>query len=247
MILSLFLFYTEAARHEKASVGTNDVFEARKRRWDDLNTVLDMNKKTRLKDGQSSVGYSYVNWEQVKTIFPVVSGHLQTTAGKGLPQELLDALHQYLRFATTCFSSITEGREAKRVHFIAPILIIVCSYFNGDIQILADEVIDGNRVHAHGYFEFVLKRGDKRICIVEAKKENILQGRTQSLVGCEALCDVENLSVSYGIATDFISWCFLKNEAAKITEELLTVSSVNGFPTKDSLKEIADKIIAILE
>lgn len=181
--------------------GAFEVDVARKIRWDGLNTVLDINKKARIKDGHMSVGYSYVTWEQVKGFFHLVPGDLQTTSGDGLPQPLLTALHQYLSFATICFGSITEGHEAKRVHFIAPIIIIVCSFFNGDIQILAEEEIEGNRVHAHGHFEFVLKRGDKRICIVEAKKDDILQGKTQSLVGCESLCDVEDLSVSYGIAT----------------------------------------------
>ena len=209
--------------------------------------MLEINKKARMKDGRKSLGYSYANWDQVKEFFAVERGTLQTTAGEGLPPELLTALHTYLSFATICFGSLTEGHEAQRVHFIAPIIIIVCAFFNGDIQILAEEEIEGNRVHAHGHFEFVLKRGDKRICIVEAKKDDILQGKTQSLVGCESLCDVENLTVSYGIATNYIEWCFLKDEAEKVTEELLTVSLENGHPTIESLRTIANKIIAILE
>ncbi len=213
-----------------------------------MNTVLDINKKAKTrKDGQNSLGYSYANWEQVKDYFPIVQGSIGATSSAGLPEPLLSALHQYLSFATICFGSISEGHEAKRVHFIAPIIIIVCSHFNGDIQILAEEEIEGNRVHAHGHFEFVLKRGEKRICIVEAKKDDILQGRTQSLVGCESLCDVEELSVTFGIATNYLEWCFLKDEADKVTEEMLTVSLENGRPTIESLRTIANKIIAILE
>jgi hypothetical protein len=193
-----------------------------------------------------SLGYSYANWEQVQEFFPVVPGKLQATVG-GLPQDRLNALHQYLQFATNCFGSITEGHEAKRVHFIAPIIITVCSFFNGDVQILAEEEIEGNRVHAYGHFEFVLKRKNKRICIVEAKKEDILQGKTLSLIGCESLCDVENLAVCYGIATDYIAWCFLKDEADKVTEEMLSIELTSDGPTIESLKKIANKIIAILE
>ena len=149
---------------------------------------------------------------------PVVGDSLSVAA---LPDELLSALHMYLCFASACFGSITEGNESKRVHFIAPIIIIVCSFFRGDIKILTEEQINGNRVHAHGHFEFVLKRGTKRICIVEAKKDDILQGKMQCLVGCESLCDVEDLPATYGIATNYLEWCFLKNEADVITEELL--------------------------
>jgi len=223
---------------------TRLVGEARKRRWDGLNLVLDINKKAKIEYEHMSLGYSYANWEQVKKYFPLVVGNLQTTTGEGLTQPPLTALQQYLSFATNCFGSISG---AKRSHLISPIIIIVGSYFNGDIQILAEEDIEGNRVHAHCHFEFVLKRGDKRICIAEAKKDDILQAKTQCLVGCESLCDVENLSVSYGIATSYLEWCFVKDEADKITEEMLTVCLENGSPTIESLRTIANKIIAILE
>jgi hypothetical protein len=122
-----------------------------------LNTVLDINKKAKERDGRISLGYSYLTWEQVKKYFPVCVGVFPTTTGGGLPQPLLTALQEYLSFATICFGSLSEGHEAKRVHFIAPIIIIVCSFFNGNVQILAEEDITGNRVHAHGHFEFVLK------------------------------------------------------------------------------------------
>jgi hypothetical protein len=224
------------------------VDEARKRRWGELNTVLDINKKAKTRtDGQMSIGYSRVNWTQVKDYFPLVVGNIGTASGSGLPLPLLNALHQYLSYATICFGSISEGHEAKRVHFIAPIIIIVCSFFEGNIQILAEEEVEGIRVHAHGRFEFVLKKGNKRVCIVEAKKDDLLQGKTQSLVGCESLCDVDDVPVTYGIATNYLEWIFLKNEADKITEEVLTVSLVDGRPTIESLEAIANKIIAILE
>lgn len=224
------------------------VAQSRKHRWDSLNAVLDINKKAKTRgDGNNSVGYTYVSWEQVKSLFPVTTGKVSNNSASKLPNALLDALFQYLGYASVCLGSLTEGHEAKRVHFIAPIVIIVCSHFNGDIQILTEEDIDGNRVHAHGHFEFVLKRGEKRICIVEAKKDDILQGKTQSLVGCESLCDVEELSVAYGIATNYLEWCFLKNEANKITEEMLTLQLEDGRPTKDSVEIIANKIISILD
>lgn len=219
----------------------------RKRRWDGLNKVLDNNRKAiKRDDGIFSLGYSYATWEQVREYFPITQGNVSDIVDD-LPSPSLNALHQYLSFATSCFGSITEGREAKRVHFIAPVIIIVCAFFNGDIQILAEEDISGARLHAHGHFEFVLKRQQKRICIVEAKKDDILQGKTQSLIGCESLCDVENIPVSYGISTNFLNWCFLKNEADKITEELLTISLEQDHPTVASLKIIANKIIAILK
>lgn len=258
-MITVINFDTELLRRGKgadsaaSATFVDDVGEqvpkSRKRRWDGLNSVLGINRKAKSKsDGEMSfLGYSYANWEQVKEYFPVSVGNVGTASGDGIPEHLLNALHNYLSCTTVCFGSISEGHEAKRFHFIAPIVIIVCSFFEGKIQILVEEDIEGNRVHAHGHFEFVLKRGEKCVCIVEAKKDDILQGKTQSLVGCESLCDVENLSVSYGIATNYLEWCFLKNEPDKITEEMLTISLENGRPTIESLRTIANKIIGILE
>ena len=52
--------------------------------------------------------------------------------------------------------------------------------------------------------------------------------------------------MTYGIATNYIQWCFLKNEVEQVTEEVLTVFLESGRPTADSLRAIANKIIAIL-
>jgi len=42
------------------------------------------------------------------------------------------------------------GKGSKKNHYIAPIIIImVCSSFNGDVEILVEEDIEGDRVHAH--------------------------------------------------------------------------------------------------
>jgi hypothetical protein len=89
----------------------------------------------------------------------------------------------------------------------------------------------------------VLKRSDKRVCIVEAKKDDILKGKIQCLL---ALSDVHKLETVYGISTNYLEWCFLKNEPNIVTEELLTVQLHKDKPTKESLRIIANKICSIL-
>jgi hypothetical protein len=69
-----------------------------------------------------------------------------------------------------CFGAITTGKEAKRLHFIAPILVCICFLLKGDVKIVAEEDLVGNFVKAHGHFDFMLTRGTKAVCIVEAKK-----------------------------------------------------------------------------
>jgi len=74
------------------------------------------------------------------------------------------------------------------------------------------------------------------VCVVEAKKDNIKQGIAQSLVGSETICDVEKINTSYAIATNYLTWCFLKNEDDRIVQEVLTVGMQDNKPTKESLK-----------
>ena len=65
-------------------------------------------------------------------------------------------------------------------------------------------------------------------------------------MGCESLCDVDNLSTAYGVATNFLEWCFLKNSADEVVEEMLIVGLANNKPTAGSVRVKANKICSIL-
>jgi hypothetical protein len=65
----------------------------------------------------------------------------------------------------------------------------------------------GRNIKTNEHFEFVLQKGNRRVCIVEAKKEQMEKGMAQSLLGCEAIADVENVQVVYAVVTNFLE-CF---------------------------------------
>ena len=130
--------------------------------------------------------------------------------------------------------------------FIAPILIHV-SCLVQKVQILVEENVVGKRVHANGRFEFVLRCGTKRVGIVEAKKDDMDQGMAQSLVGCEALADVEQLDSVFGIVTNYTDWIFFKRENDRILRNRATILlPLAQLPTSDSLQRIAEIIHAML-
>ncbi|KAJ3120766.1 hypothetical protein HK098_004246 [Nowakowskiella sp. JEL0407] len=221
----------------------------RKERWDALNVIVEKNKKAKVKqEGEGvSTGYSYISWKEVEPVFkPLLKRYTQ--ARLEIPDEEFNLLYDTLKRVTTCYGYVTSGKEAKRVHFISPILVCVSYLFHGDIQILVEEDVDGNNVHVHGHFEYVLQRGDKRICIVEAKLEQMNQGTAQNLLGCEALSDVERLSCVYGIVTNFLEWRFFKSMDEEIFEDgnTITFEDPVNLPTKDSLRKIAEKIHCML-
>jgi hypothetical protein len=102
---------------------------------------------------------------------------------------------------------------------IAPIIICVCFLFDGDVQIEVGEDLDGDFLQAHGHFEFVLSRGDKRVCIVEAKYDDMGLGMAQDLLGCEVAAEIGQLALAYGIVTNYVQWNFLRSLDEKIELE----------------------------
>ena len=212
----------------------------RKERWEKLNEILEKNKK-KLKSSDST-GYSYVKWNQVKNVLRTTP-YIQSS--KAIPEIQFNILSQYLSFASKCFGPVTSGKESQRLHLIAPIIICVCFLFNGDVQIEVEEDLDGDFLNAHGHFEFVLRRGDKRVCIVEAKKDDMGQGMAQDLLGCEVAAEIGHLDSVYGIVTNYVQWNFLRSLDEKIELEECSLYLMNGAATKESLTLITGKIYAM--
>jgi hypothetical protein len=213
----------------------------RKQRWIELNEILEGNaKKSKTND---STAYSYVTWNQVKTVFNPTN-YVQPR--RNIDDAQLSFLAQYLLITTKCFGDITTGKEAKRLHFIAPVLICVCILLDGDVDIVVEEDLVGNFVKAHGHFEFMLRRGNKAVCIVEAKKDDVEQGMAQDLVGCEVAAEVGGLDIVYGIVTNYIQWNFLRSLNDKVEKEECSLRLTPNGPERESLKEIAEKIYGML-
>ncbi|KAF8453698.1 hypothetical protein BGX38DRAFT_1176694 [Terfezia claveryi] len=182
--------------------------QRKRKRWAALNSILDKNKKVKTTaDGAKSTGYSYVSWEDIRSVYePVMYG--MTIQPKEIPAEDLESLYKYLCRATPVFGPIYSGKEAKRLHFVAPILIYLGGLFNGRMRILIEERIPGKNIHTDGNFEFVVQIGGKKICIIQAKKDDMEQGMAQDLLGCEAVADTENSECVLGIVTNYLLWSF---------------------------------------
>ena len=213
----------------------------RKERWEKLNVILERNKKRRTEIDFTAD--SYVPWSQVKDILKTTP-YIQSS--KSIPDAQLNILSQYLSIATKCFGPLTSGKESQRLHLISPIIICVCFLFNGDVQIEVEEDLDGNFLKAHGHFEFVLRRGDKRVCIVEAKKDNMRQGMAQDLLGCEVAAEIDHLDLVYGIVTNYVQWSFFRSLNEKIEMDECFMDMDHNGPSRATLLKITGKIYAML-
>ncbi|EPZ34517.1 hypothetical protein O9G_001773, partial [Rozella allomycis CSF55] len=194
-------------------------------------------------DSTAYAHVSDVTWNDVKKIF---NPRKYVQERRNIDNDQLSILTQYLSITTKCFGTVTTGNDAKRLHFIAPVLICVCILFDGDVEILVEEDLIGNFVKAHSHFEFMLRRKNKVVCIVEAKKDDLEQGMAEVLVGCEVAAEIGGLDIVYGIVTNYFQWNFLRRLDDKVEMEECSLSHTPEGPERDSLKNIAEKIYAML-
>jgi hypothetical protein len=248
----LLIRYADAVLPIVKKPKTSHRSEERKKRWEELNPILiqaeiEAAAKSGKKNLKESSAYSSLNWSLISPIYEHIM-HQYTQTVKEVPQENMELLHNYLVTLTRRLSSVTTGKLSQRLHFIAPILVFVSDLFGPEdsIQIVVEEDLNGVNVKANGHFEFMLKRKNKRICIVEAKKDDMEQGMVQDLVGMEVASDLDGLDTVYGIVTNYVEWIFLKSQNDKIEKDMDTLTFELEVATLESLKRIAGKIYALL-
>ena len=68
------------------------------------------------------------------------------------------------------------------------------------------------------------------------------------MLGVEALAETQELHEVFGIVTNYMEWIFFKSMDDKITEftQGIIVDN-NGFPTVESIRNIASIILSILQ
>ncbi|KAL5475790.1 hypothetical protein EMCRGX_G025646 [Ephydatia muelleri] len=149
-------------------IGAFNLASSRISRWRQLNSLI-------ATDGKSAPFSSFKTNRQVLEMFCKITSDYQQNE-KLIPAEALQRLHRDL----CAFDKIkvTAYSESFLCHILSVIIAIICNEFD-DAEITAEEMVHGRRVCAHGKFEFLIMRGNTRICIVEAKTETVNDGIVQ--------------------------------------------------------------------
>jgi hypothetical protein len=154
--------------------------------WDELNTDFALAGIT---SNDGSTPFSSITWPIVEdTLRPVYVKYKQDA--KPIPADKLDLLVEWLSTIYKCFGAQLTGsssnNEAKRVHLIAPIIWVVVSILDG-VTVDVERTIRGRRIKANGQFEFMLKRQNKRICIVVAKSKTLTRTSRKTWLDARSL------------------------------------------------------------
>ena len=155
---SVLVAVDEAVSHDDATY--------KRPRWDAINEVVLYHSKSKviksgIRKGEISIAYSDIAWKDLEPIYEPILSCFDLKASP-IPSAEVDELYAYLERLIKAFGGTFTGKEAKLLFFIAPILVYVANLFS-DVRLLVEESIDGRQVQTNGYFEFVIKRGNKRV------------------------------------------------------------------------------------
>jgi hypothetical protein len=196
------------------------------------------------KQGKDSTAFSDIKWINMKRVLRLRE---YTQPVKEVPEDVVDLLYSQLMKISVVFGSMPSGNEdAKRLQFISPILLEVCYLFEGKVKISVEEDLKGRNIKANCHFEYILELEGHKVCIVEAKKDDIMQGMAQALLGDEVIADLENVPEVYAIVTNYMQWLFIKNTNDFIHQDLCSLDFEANKPTKKSISKIASKIYGLL-
>lgn len=216
---------------------------SRKRRWDQLNSILEDVAKRSKRINKDSRAFSAVKWGDVEDVL----GYQNYKQGiKAVPANVLDLLFSQLLKIGVVFGSVSSGKEAKRLQFITPVLYEVCALFEGRVKFSLEKDLEGVNIHTNGHFEYVLELGGRKVVVVQAKKTDMEKGMAQALLGDETIADLDNVSEVYAIVTNFHQRYFLKNTDDVIFRDACTLDIEDDVPTKASVGKIAGKIYGLL-
>jgi hypothetical protein len=217
----------------------------RQKLWDDLNSLF-VDAGITNKGKGDYAPFSSITWQIVGKLFIKNMKDYKEDVSP-IPEDKFEHLVSWLSTIYKCFGGLywaPSDNETQRVHLIAPIIWTVVSVLNG-VTVDVETPICGKRVKVKGKFEFMMKRENKIICIVEAKKDDIGQGLAQDLVGCQVVADLDDSHEVFGIVTTFDHWVFLKSCDDDILSDysnFLCFDPSSGLPDRVQLANIVGKL-----
>ena len=222
----------------------------RPKRFRELNQIISQNKRFQTGD-KTTIGFSYLKWGDVEPVYKPLFKKV-VIPRKPFPEQYVNSLFDHLRYVQRALGGFhSGGNEAKRLYFIGAVLFYLVAILDKvdssrPVNVLVEQPLKGENICVEGKFEFILERGNKKVCIIVAKKEDFDQGVTQDLLGCDAVADTESLNTVYGIVTNFMEWRFFRSLDDRIEQDMATLALGGEDSTKDGLKEILGKIYSLL-
>ena len=199
-------------------------------------------------DFKAAEAYSYASVNQATTDASKFPQPAAIDAnGKWFQHALVD-----LELKHELYGKLWEGCEYTRREFISSVLILSAKL--AGVTLAVEEQVEGRL--GRGPIDWVALYQYYRICITEGKKDALADGVIQNIAQLAATREDRNPKrkfspeiPSYGIATTYHEWVFLKltdkpRALFQSTDNSIVISQAN---LENSLKEVAAQIVAIFK
>ncbi|GLD95884.1 hypothetical protein PINS_up004562 [Pythium insidiosum] len=170
-------------------------------------------------------------------------------ARKRIDNDRIDELFAYLRVASKVCHTSTVKKKLRAERLVFPFIACVLSLLGDGAKLGTDVKVSGDLVHCNVKFEFLLKRGDRRLCISVAKKGCIRDCTlSRAIAGAEALADLEERVTEevFCVVTDFIDWYFTCLSLDSVVREHYSLTFEDGSPTRATVAAVTEKLYCIL-
>ncbi len=183
-----------------------------------------------------------LTWNDAKVVFDqlIMSSSILS---KQVPQKLFQTTTNYL------YMTLSSTGKLKRQNndLLTPFLTCLLGEFNGEALMVANREYHGVSVNAVFQVDFLVRRKDKYICLVQAGKDDLDACLARTLFGCEAVMDVEDVEYVYGVVTNQQKWIFVKYSDDKIEKDQSEMHfAEDGMPTPESVAQITGKLYGML-
>jgi hypothetical protein len=165
------------------------------------------------------------------------------TNAEGIKDKVLDDIMSTIELKNWVYKNLAAN-EATRIQFMSAVFEHVVHMFKNDSERVVLEVeakLVGKFVRSNSLVDFLIRRGEKAVCIVEAKDENFKKGAVQSILGMEVTADINNEEHVYGVVTNFSEWRFLK----RTDDGIESFTDIND-QSRTAIARIAGRLHAIL-
>jgi len=122
-------------------------------------------------------------WRAIKPVYqPIIKK--MVIKQKDIPEDIIESLHKNILIARRGFGGIFSSSDAMRLHYIMQVIMHLITLFDREtsekdlkvVKIEAQNPIPGSTLNIRGQFEFIIQRGMKKIYLVQAKNNDMLQG-----------------------------------------------------------------------
>lgn len=231
--------------------------ESAKTLTEKINNVLETVSRKRQRSecevsSNGKLAFSSIKYDDVSEFYGPITKYYKQDCER-IPAQEMQLIYDDLARHKKCMGLPDDSaNERTKSAYVQLLIRHICCLFGDDeqVQMKLEVDLEAPGVNARGRADIVVSRGNRRVLIIEVKREEVSAGLGQTLLMLDSSRLLnkeksEDTSETYAICTDFTRWIFLKRTENEVFKESRVIDSVNRL--EEDVELIAEKIYSILK